>query len=359
MKNFYFLVGALLTSFSTLSQNVVEVNASDNWVGYMNVFELGGNYVFGTGWGVPDLKTTADLTGNQVILQPNFNTYENAVNSGDPGEIAFWTDGADGGNKIMEANTLVEPGAGFNEQDLTFSGSVVSNTLDAGYEASFFIKALDPAAGYSDALGGSKIFPIPASGNFSVSVTAAEVPAGLIIQYGFTVVGINANPTEEANLGSIVMSAPACNIDVTSSSNGLTIEANAAGLAYQWVNCDDNFSVIAGATNQSYTATANGNYAVVITDGNCSDTSDCVAISTVGLEAEDFSFNIYPNPVTDNLYINVNGSYETFKIFNATGQSVKSGDAVSTINLQAIPRGIYFLQLNTSDAVLTRKFIKK
>ena len=34
MKNFYFLVGALLTSFSTLSQNVVEVNASDNWVGY-------------------------------------------------------------------------------------------------------------------------------------------------------------------------------------------------------------------------------------------------------------------------------------------------------------------------------------
>lgn len=200
MKNFYFLVGALLTSFSTLSQNVVEVNASDNWVGYMNVFELGGNYVFGNGWGVPDLKTTADLAGNQVILQPNFNTYENAVNSGDPNEIAFWTDGADGGNKIMEANTLVEPGAGFNDQDFTFSGSVVSNTLDAGYEASFFIKALDPAAGYSDAMGGSKIFPIPASGNFSVSVTAGEVPAGLIIQYGFTVVGINGTQRKKQTL---------------------------------------------------------------------------------------------------------------------------------------------------------------
>ena len=213
MKNFYFLLGALLTSLSTLSQNVVEVNASDNWIGYMNVFNLDGSYVFGSGWGVLELKTTPDSTGNQVILQPNFNTYQNAMNSGDPGDIAFWTDGAGGGYKIMEANTIVEPGALFNGQDLTFSGSVVSNTLDTGYAAYFFIKALDPNAGYQDALDGSGVSPIPASGNFSVSIPAADLPAGMIIQYGFNIIGINANPAEEANLGSIVL-GPVSNSNV-------------------------------------------------------------------------------------------------------------------------------------------------
>ena len=354
MKNFYFLVGALLTSFSTLSQNVVEVNASDNWVGFMNVYNLAGGYEFGEPWGVADLRTDVDLPANQISLHPNYNTY--ADNPTDP----FWVNQTTGaGEKICEASTYVEPGMTFNGNELTFSGEVISNTLSADYTAKFFIKALDPGNGFQDALNESKVFDIPASGVFSVTASDIELAAGLIVQYGFSIKGPNANPADEATNGNIVIGAVQCNVDVTTNSTGLTIEANATGLAYQWVNCDDNFSVIAGATNQSYTATANGNYAVVITDGNCSDTSDCVAISTVGLEAEDFSFNIYPNPVTDNLNINFNGNYETFKIFNATGQSVKSGDAVSTINLQAIPRGIYFLQLNTSDTVLTRKFIKK
>jgi len=353
MKNFYFLVGALLTSFSTLSQNVVEVNASDNWVGFMNVFNLAGGYEFGSTWGVADLRTDVDVPANQISLHPNYNTY--ADNPTDP----FWVNQTTGaGEKVCEASTYVEPGATFNENELTFSGEVISNTLSADYTAKFFIKALDPNDNYQDALGGSKVFDLPACGVFSVTASDIELAAGLIVQYGFSIKGPNTNPADEATNGKIVIGGQ-CNLDVTTSTNGATITANAAGSTYRWLNCDNNLAVIAGESGQSFTPSANGSYAVEITNCVCVDTSDCVAISTVGLEAEDFSFNIYPNPVTDNLYINVNGSYETFKIFNATGQSVKSGDAVSTINLQAIPRGIYFLQLNTSDSVLTRKFIKK
>jgi hypothetical protein len=68
-----------------------------------------------------------------------------------------------------------------------------------------------------------------------------------------------------------------CNVDVTTTTTDFTIEANAVGLTYQWVDCDDNFAVIANETNQSFTATVNGNYAVIVTDGACSDTSACVA----------------------------------------------------------------------------------
>ena len=362
MRKFYMLLSGALMSVNLFAQNSVELSSTDNWGGYMNVFELptnGGAYIFGQGWGVSDLQTTLNTVDNYVILQPNFNTYQNAINSGDPNEISFWTDGANAGNKDMEATTLVEPGATFNEQDLTFFGTVISNDLDSGYQASFFIKALDPNNGFSDALGGSGVSPIPASGNFSVSIPAADLPAGLIIQYGFTIRGINANPAEEENLGSIVLGPIECSVNVNTTLTNQTIEANAAGLNYQWLNCDDNFSLIPGATAQSYTAETNGNYAVIVTDGGCSDTSACVEINTVGLIEQDLVFTIYPNPVSSELYLETNSAYDSFKIINATGQIVKTGSTSNKINVDSIPNGIYFIQLKTSNSVISRKFIKK
>ena len=128
MKKLYFLFSsAIILFFGTVlnlnAQNNVVVSASDNWIGYMNVFDLAGNYQFGSGWGVADLKTTTDVAANTITLQPNFNTY--ADNPGDP----YWQNGAIG-NKLMEASTFVEPGASFNGVDLTFSGIVTSNTID-------------------------------------------------------------------------------------------------------------------------------------------------------------------------------------------------------------------------------------
>ena len=168
----------------------------------MNVFDMNGGFQFGSNWAVQDLKTTIDQNANTITLQPNFNAY--ADNPGDP----YWQNGAIGA-KIMEASTLVEPGASFNGNDLTFSGEVVSNTLDNTlYNAKFFIKALDPSNGYADALSGSAVQDLPLNGIFSISVPASSLSAGLIVQYGFMVNGINANPADESVLGSIVISGP-------------------------------------------------------------------------------------------------------------------------------------------------------
>ena len=193
----------ILTLFSLpllIGQNDVVFSANDNWVGFMNVFNLDGSYNFGSGWGVPDLKTVIDEGANTMTLQPNFNTY--ADNPMDP----FWVDQTTGeGAKTMEASTFVEPGETFNGNDLTFSGVVQENTLDGDYTAQYFIKALDPDNGFADALEGSKTFDLPDSGAFSVSATGAELAPGLVIQYGFVIMGRNANPDNEAALGSVVI----------------------------------------------------------------------------------------------------------------------------------------------------------
>ena len=48
---------------------------------------------------------------------------------------------------------------------------------------------------------------------------------------------------------------------------------------YQWVDCNNNYSQISGATNQEFTATTSGSYAVILSGGGCSDTSNCVTVS--------------------------------------------------------------------------------
>lgn len=201
------LVTALtIAAFSTFSysQNDANLPAEDNWIGYMNVFELpsnGGAYQWGSPWGVDALKTTVDSAGGMLTLQPNFNTYND--NPTDP----YWVDQSTGeGAKYMQALSFVEPGPSYNDADLNFHGEVMSYTLDTSqYSVFVFIKALDSTNGWADALQGSKIMPLPMSGTFSVSATAAELPSGLVIQYGFIVEGRNGNPAEEAQLGSVVL----------------------------------------------------------------------------------------------------------------------------------------------------------
>lgn len=95
-------------------------------------------------------------------------------------------------------------------------------------------------------------------------------------------------------------------VDVNVTTSGITMTAdNANADSYQWINCQDN-GAISGATSQSYTATANGDYAVIITEGNCTDTSDCQTISTVDVHEQALidNMSLFPNPNNGQFTIN-------------------------------------------------------
>lgn len=97
-------------------------------------------------------------------------------------------------------------------------------------------------------------------------------------------------------------------VDVSVSVDGITLTANntTLGVFYRWVDCDNEFAPITNATNQSYTPTENGNYAVVILQGECQDTSECFAITTVGLTQNDLpKINVFPNPSTGIYNVNI------------------------------------------------------
>jgi len=186
----------------TSAQNTVTVSGSSTWVGYANVFESNGTTsLFGSPWGLADIKTTLTASTNTIKLQPNFNTYANAQN-GSAADQAYWINGAIG-NRVFEGNSYVENST-LAGQVLNFTGNVTSNTLAAGYTAVAFIKGLNPATGYSADVNVS--VPLTSTGVFNIT-SGTAIPAGLIVQYGFTIKGLNANPANEAALGNVTVTS--------------------------------------------------------------------------------------------------------------------------------------------------------
>ena len=197
------LAAALGFTMGVVAQNSVSVDAGGNWLGYANIFDPAtGNYVFGEPWGIQDIKTVVDAGAGTLTLQPNFNTY--AANPSDP----FWVDQTTGlGAKIFEGNSYIEDNS-LAGVELTFSGNVNSNTLDGAYDALAFIKVFN--ANFSVL----KIATAPLTGaNFEVVFTDVNPAEDAVVQYGFQIIGLNANPDDEATLGSVVVSGGALSVN--------------------------------------------------------------------------------------------------------------------------------------------------
>lgn len=149
------------------------------------------------------------------------------------------------------------------------------------------------------------------------------------------------------------------------SSSETTITANEANATYQWIDCSNGNIPIAGATGQSYTATSNGSYAVIVTNSTgCSDTSECVTINSVGLEDILLpEFKIYPNPFSNELQISCESGIQSVLIIELKGKEVyriMPNAKNIVIPFDQIPAGMYFIELIDDNGNSSVKYaIKK
>ncbi|MEX2485427.1 MAG: T9SS type A sorting domain-containing protein [Brumimicrobium sp.] len=153
------------------------------------------------------------------------------------------------------------------------------------------------------------------------------------------------------------------NPNVSTSIQDETITASATGVTYQWLNCEGN-TEINGEVNQSYTATQNGSYAVVITTpDNCKDTSDCVAITTLKLgDEETKSLIVYPNPSKGIYTISGYQANSALYLFDANGKLITSQEkltnAQTIIDVSKETPGIYFLEIHSDSEIVHKKLTK-
>ena len=156
-------------------------------------------------------------------------------------------------------------------------------------------------------------------------------------------------------------------IDNSVSKTGNTLKAAQNDATYQWLDCDNAYMPINGEDMQTFSPPETGNYAVRISDGECSDTSICQTItktSSFELTSDD-QLRVFPNPASGSYRVDL-GTYRddvTLKIMSMLGQKVEDLHFrnCKTIDFDISgPAGIYITEIAIDgDPIVQLKVVKQ
>jgi hypothetical protein len=154
------------------------------------------------------------------------------------------------------------------------------------------------------------------------------------------------------------------NIGVTQNESDLMADQN--GAVYQWIACPA-MTEIPGATSQNYSAVSNGDFAVIVDDGTCIDTSTCFIVEGLGFEKEALSVKlmVYPNPTMEgNFSIDLGNVYpsSTITITDLNGKLIQTQTftdlQILELNLEE-PAGTYILSIQSANKEAIIQLIKE
>lgn len=152
-------------------------------------------------------------------------------------------------------------------------------------------------------------------------------------------------------------------LDNTVTQTATNLMANENSGTYQWYDCDTDTEII-GEVNQTFSPTINGNYAVAVSNGSCSEISSCInftVLSTVEFSSEELK--VYPNPITTVLKIdNFKEAELTITINDISGKIIRkliSEKEQLEINFRSEPIGVYFITITSELKLSSFKIIKE
>jgi len=149
-------------------------------------------------------------------------------------------------------------------------------------------------------------------------------------------------------------------VDTSVTQSGGELTANATNATYQWLDCNNGFSAISGATSQSFVFSQSGAYAVELSQNSCVDTSSCF-VTIVGLFENTLvnSIELHPNPAKDYLTIKTSLTPLNVSIIDLSGKTIQVYlGSDYKVDLSDLPAGIYFMQIESKEGVVGKRFVK-
>ena len=143
--------------------------------------------------------------------------------------------------------------------------------------------------------------------------------------------------------------------------NALT--ANQIGASYQWIDCGNNNPIL-GETSQTFTATQNGSYAVMLGLGACDIMSNCTDLIFINVDEYTTDLvSVYPNPSNGNFSVNlINVEATNIRVFNVLGaevyQAISTGNTFE-VDLKNSANGVYTIQVETNKGTIRQRIIKQ
>ncbi|MCT4581433.1 MAG: T9SS type A sorting domain-containing protein [Flavobacteriales bacterium] len=145
---------------------------------------------------------------------------------------------------------------------------------------------------------------------------------------------------------------------------GLVLTANESNVNYQWIDCNAN-TLIPNSTQQTYTATSEGSYAVILSNNVCSDTSECLTVVNTSVLHHAIDWvHYYPNPTNGKVFIALNNTVPnyTIKVIANDGRTLQkyreTQQSNVTIDLTNYPKGVYFIHIVSNEQTSTMKIFK-
>ena len=259
-----------------------------------------------------------------------------AINSVD---TSAWT------NRVFSTGNCIPP-----DQPLAINGNT---TVCSGSLNTYNITAVSGATSYS--------WTLPNGWTGSSATTTINATTGSL-SGNITVIANNSCASSTAQTINVIVNT----VDTSVSQSGVVLTANATGAGYQWINCNGN-TLISGQTNQSYTATANGNYAVIVTQAGCSDTSACYNITSIGIDESAYisAISVFPNPSNGKFMLEVTNNIREdacLEIFNVMGEKVYATcnlkhQTSNEIDLTKALKGVYFIKIYVQEKIYIKKII--
>ena len=156
-------------------------------------------------------------------------------------------------------------------------------------------------------------------------------------------------------------------VDTGVTQNGFSLVANHVSPTYKWLDCNNGYAVIPGATAQTFTPTVPGSYAVVLSQSGCTDTSNCHVMATVGLNTLNpiEGISVYPTITSNEINVQLNQTYDKvqIEIIDLTGRTVVNTNADGLTNtvldVQALMNGSYIVRITADGRNGVYRFMKK
>lgn len=156
-------------------------------------------------------------------------------------------------------------------------------------------------------------------------------------------------------MNTIISSLPILDLSVSQVNSDLI--AGESGADYQWFNCTTGLP-INGATGQTFSPTASGNYAVEIESAECSGISDCYSFTLIGLASQLVDqISVFPNPSQSQFTLDLGTirDHTLVELFNSNGQMVHKAEYRSQDQITLtteVPSGLYFLKVQTDGQLV-------
>lgn len=146
--------------------------------------------------------------------------------------------------------------------------------------------------------------------------------------------------------------------------NGSSLTAQQSGAQYQWLDCDQGYSIVDGATSQTFTPDHTAEYAVQITLNDCIDTSSCNLVTVVANHDPESAsgVHVYPNPTSGHIYIQPSSGETIRAIYLQDMQGRQLSQIISgqggVVSLEMPDtEGLYLLRIETLHAVAIQKVV--